>query len=374
MLLLKPRHTPRDINIQLELAISSRTHLTYHPIYCSRGDDAIDVLMEAVGSRRNTNIRGILTDPDNGRRVYHFSTPDGATRGQVIKLVSRLKVELDQCMLEFRQRPRFILDITHPQECAELEGMLETVSTFFITGWRSVVSESDMAGYVGALMHNRPGPGPLNLYESYVQQFCGFDKNLADNLALLSDHKLLAIKDSLLAMAGESDIRDAAWSNGGTDFMSNKERSHALLAAKILVENKSESSHYAQAEKWFHTQEWRAQLACIFPWIESVRYSVIKNIYGDRILALINEGLTDKKGNPINSLDDIEYSDLAYLIHNKFTSQAFSENTFVLAAREIRNELAHRRPASISLIMKMLDAWHSDPELDQWINGSTLSE
>lgn len=212
-----------------------------------------------------------------------------------------------------------------------------------------------MEAYVATLMASRDGPYGSGLLKSIVLEFSGFDRALAEELSRLKDEQLLALHEEWPERAAPA-IGAADWLHGSADVMKNT----IVVSARHLVGQVRGGRADAEGAKAILANlMWKAQLRSLFPWIEEIRPAILAPVEHLLQPIIATPGvLRERPGADPEpyTWDSLELGDalrLGGVYKIKWPRDSFNR---MRRTKWVRDDLAHRRPASVASLDQMFGA------------------
>jgi len=242
------------------------------------------------------------------------------------------------------------------------------LETAFFDG---ALSADEMSAYLGMRMANSGRDGaecgvlsfPMKrLARALVDEFAGFDAHFAEGLLRMSMEELMALPQTLGAIAAQLPVSDTVWRQASAATVQCDDQVHTLYLWHLACHA---GQHQKLAEKELNRKTWRAQLFSLMPWFEQLRHHLISELH-----PLLSAHLASTNGfkiriNQYNNreyrtpIDDLECNDIAAMTRG---DTPIRPNTpvecaaFNLCGRvgRIRNEIAHMRPPKLQEIHELI--------------------
>lgn len=205
------------------------------------------------------------------------------------------------------------------------------------------------------------------LFKALIAEFASFDAHFAEGLMQMSAEELMALPQSLGALASRLPVSDTVWRHTST-----KLGTLLIVEGKTLVHTlhewhlASHSGRYqATAIRELERKKWRAYLTSLMPWFEQLRHALIDNLKDLLSVHLAPTNGMRVRRNPETgqewsiAIGDLECNDIASLTRGTapIRARTFKESASLdLCARigRVRNEIAHMRAPQVQDIQRML--------------------
>lgn len=243
-------------------------------------------------------------------------------------------------MLRFLRQVQQLSESERPTFCITIPehySMIENEIGLKFASWKKVVRESDVRHYVddiGEMFEANRFLGRVK--KSIVVELGRTDLELVAHLCRFSLQELLSDEKLLQRFRQES-----PWMQDGNPFWERQ----ALLHWDDLEESHSCFLDETDQMSEIRRRVWKAQVVSVFPFLESRRCEIVKNVRD-----LIPASFRSVTGE-IKDVESLELGEIFYEL-NKL-SRPPSNTAEVRNLRSIRHELAHLRPASYELLRKV---------------------
>ncbi len=326
-----PRGAPEGIMGSVVSDFEKRTHFGCMHVLVHEREDVEDAIGAALEVARTTAWRLAQMRDFAG----HVLVLVGETMAAVERI---LRFVTDHAQIESGLRdigPKLIAVL--PERLLSSDGQARAPAGTEVLLWRGCVDTADMDLYVRFRAQHRTAPRHPPLVMHYVRCFAGTDPCLAERLLTLHDADILNLPHSIRGWAQEraADWEQGSWLSGARDQIVDHLHSHPLM--EIYSGDNAASRRRA----------WEAQVTALFPWMELHRPALVAHQM-DWIRAL-PQPIRDQHGRAYD-LEGLDYNDVCNIARHHANRHVDRELPVMAAARKIRNEIAHLRPARMEIV------------------------
>ncbi len=259
---------------------------------------------------------------------------------------------------------------------------LERTGQFAAASFDGALSPDEMASYLGMrLTICGFGGTPSNVVEfpmkrlarALIAEFAGFDAHFAEGLLKMSQIELLALPQSLGALAARMPVSDTVWRQTSPEL-----GTLTTLEGRTIVHPLHQwhlASHPGRfreaAAKELERMKWRAYLFALMPWFEELRHVII-----DELSPLLSLHLAQTNGERVRltrngkevrtKIVDLECNDIHAMTRDepRLSGRTVRERAALdlcFQVSRVRNEIAHMRAPQVFDIQHLIGSLKSYP-------------